>query len=59
MTAEEVIGLQDFDDAFVLAQKLKRMLTMTSYSLRYEPHIDMVTIKIPLMFIIDELTVTL
>ena len=30
MTAEEVIGLQDLDDAFVLAQKLKRMFKMTS-----------------------------
>ena len=30
MTAEEVIGLQDLDDAFVLAQKLKRILKMTS-----------------------------
>ena len=30
MTAEEVIGLQDLDDAFVLTQKLKRMLKMTS-----------------------------
>ena len=30
MTAEEVIGLQDLDDAFALAQKLKRMLKITS-----------------------------
>ena len=30
MTQEEVIGLQDLDDAFVLAQKLKRILKMTS-----------------------------
>ena len=30
MTVEEVNGLQDLDDAFVLTQKLKRMLKMTS-----------------------------
>ena len=30
MTVEEVIALQDLDDAFVLVQKLKRMLKMTS-----------------------------
>ena len=59
MTAQEAIGFQDLHDAFVLSKKLKRMLKMTSSSLRYEPHIDVVTIKIPLMFIIDELTVTL
>ena len=58
MTAEEVIGLQDVDDAFVLAQA-EKMFKLTSQSLRYESHVDVVTIKIPLMFIIDELTVTL